>query len=139
MFSMMLDPLRCLIFCLIFNILISTVDLMAEDCVFKCVLGKCPVKQKLSRSQPDGARLRNIIDASIQYGASLHVDLQEQLDADALNVIVKAIKAEVVAIEYEQNTYTRNICMSIASESVSGTIQLLLQKLSPSLGAESLT
>ena len=45
--------------CLIFDILISGVDLMAEDCVFKCVLGKCPLKQKLSRSQPDGARLRN--------------------------------------------------------------------------------
>ena len=57
---------------------------MAEDCVFKCVLGKCPVKQKLSRSQPDGARLCNIIDASIQYGDSLHVDLQEQLDANEI-------------------------------------------------------
>ena len=68
--------------CLIFNILISGVDLMVEDCVFKCVLGKCPVKQKLARSQPDGARLCNIIDASIQYGDSLHVDLQEQLDAN---------------------------------------------------------
>ena len=67
--------------CLIFNILISGVDLMAEDCVFKCVLGKCPVKQKLSRSQPDGARLRNIIDASILCGDSLHVDLLGQLDA----------------------------------------------------------
>jgi len=55
---------------------------MAEYCVFKCVLGKCPVKQKLSRRQPDGARLRNIIDASIQCGDSLHVDLQEQLDAN---------------------------------------------------------
>ena len=53
---------------------------MAEDCIFKCVLRKCPVKQKLSRSQPDGARLRNIIDASIRYGDCLHVDLQEQLD-----------------------------------------------------------
>ena len=53
-----------------------------NDCVFKCVLGKCPVKQKLSRSQPDGAILRNIIDAIIQYGDSLHVDLQEQLDAN---------------------------------------------------------
>ena len=40
------------------------------------------MKQKLSRSQPDGARLRNIIDASIHYGDSLHVDLQEQLDAN---------------------------------------------------------
>ena len=55
---------------------------MAEDCVFKCVLGKCPMKQKLSRSQPDGTRLHNIIDASIQYGDSLHVDLQEQLAAN---------------------------------------------------------
>ena len=27
----------------------------------------------------------------------------------ALNVIVKAIKAEVLAIEYERNTYTRNM------------------------------
>ena len=70
------------IHCLIFNILISRVDLMAEYCVFKCVHGKCPMKQKLSRSQPAGARLRNIIDASIQYGDSLHVDLQEQLDAN---------------------------------------------------------
>ena len=51
---------------------------MAED----CVLGKCPVKQKLSRSQPDGARLCNIIDASIYYDDSLHVGLQEQLDAN---------------------------------------------------------
>ena len=55
---------------------------MAEDCVFKGVFGKCPVKQKLSWSQPDGARLRNIIDASIQYGVSVHVDLQKQLDAN---------------------------------------------------------
>ena len=30
--------------CLIFNILISSVDLMAEDCLFKRVLGRCPVK-----------------------------------------------------------------------------------------------
>ena len=51
-------------------------------CFLKCVLGKCPVKQKLSRSQPDGARLCNIIDASVQYGDSLHFDLQEQLDAN---------------------------------------------------------
>ena len=58
------------------------IKLMAEDCVFKCMLGTCPVKQKLSRSQPDGARLRNIIDASIQYGDSLHVALQRQLDAN---------------------------------------------------------
>jgi len=65
-------------------------------------------------------------------------DEEDTIDA-ALNVIVKAIKAEVVATEYERNTYTRNISMSIAAESVSGTTQLLLQKLSPSLGAESLT
>jgi len=65
-------------------------------------------------------------------------DEEDNIDA-ALNVIVKAIKAEVVAIEYERNTYTRNISMSIAAESVSGTTQLLVQKLSPSLGAESLT
>ena len=44
---------------------------MAKDCVFKYVLGKCPVKQKLDRSQPDGARLRNIIDASIRLGDML--------------------------------------------------------------------
>ena len=65
-------------------------------------------------------------------------DEEDNIDA-ALNVIVKAIKAEVVAIEYEKNTYTRNISMSIVAGYVSGTIQLLLQKLSPSLGAESLT
>ena len=65
-------------------------------------------------------------------------DEEENIDA-ALNVIVKAIKTEVVATEYEKNTYTRNISMSVAADSVSGTIQLLLQKLSPSLGAESLT
>ena len=89
---------------------------MIEDCVFKCVLGKCPVKQKLCRSQPDGARLRNIIDASIQYGNSLHVDLQEQLDADALNVIVKAIKAEVIAIEYEKiHTHGIYACVLLLS------------------------
>ena len=64
-------------------------------------------------------------------------DEEDNIDV-ALNVIVKTIKAEVVAIEYEKNTYTRNISMSIGAESVSGTIQLLLQKLSPSLGAESL-
>ena len=63
---------------------------------------------------------------------------EDNIDA-ALNVIVKAIKAEVVAIEYERNTYTWNISMYIAAESVSGTTQLLLQKLSPSLGAEFLT
>ena len=66
-------------------------------------------------------------------------DGEEDNIGAALNVIVKAIKAEVVAIEHENNTYTRNISMSIAAESVSGTIQLLLQKLSHSLGAESLT
>ena len=63
---------------------------------------------------------------------------EDNIDA-ALHVIVKAIKAVVVTIEYENNTYTRNISMSIAAGSVSGTIQLLLQKLSPSLEAESLT
>ena len=30
----------------------------------------------------DGAKLLKIIDASITYGESLHVDLQEQLDAN---------------------------------------------------------
>lgn len=55
---------------------------MAEDCVFKSVLGKCPAHQQLSRSQPDGARLHNIIDASIRYRDSLHVYLQDQLDLD---------------------------------------------------------
>jgi len=65
-------------------------------------------------------------------------DEEDIIDA-ALNVIVKAIKADVVAIEYDKKTYTRNISMSIAAESVSGTIQLLQQKRSPSLGAESLT
>ena len=65
-------------------------------------------------------------------------DEEDNIDA-ALNVIVKTIKAEVVAIEYEKNTYKRNISMSIAAESISGTIQLLLQKLAPSLEAESLT
>ena len=65
-------------------------------------------------------------------------NVEDNFDA-ALNVIVKAIKAEVVAIEYENNTYTLNISMYIAAKSVSGTIQLLLQKLSPSHGAESLT
>jgi len=65
-------------------------------------------------------------------------DEEDNIDA-ARNVIVKAIKAEVVAIEYERNTYTRNIFMSVAAESVFGTTQLLLQKLSPSHGAESLT
>ena len=34
------------IHCLIFNILISRVDLMAEYCVFKCVHGKCPIKNR---------------------------------------------------------------------------------------------
>lgn len=55
---------------------------MSEDCLFKVVLGKCPHKEKLSRSQPDGARLRNIIDASIRYGDLLHVTLQEKLDSN---------------------------------------------------------
>ena len=55
-------------------------------------------------------------------------DEEDNIDA-ALNVIVKAIKAEVVAIQYEHNTYARNISMSIAAESVSQTIQLLLRKL----------
>ena len=55
----------------------------------------------------------------------------------ALHVIVKAIKAGVVAIEYERNTYIRNISMSIAAQSVSGTIQLLIQRLSSSLGSKS--
>ena len=40
-------------------------------------------------------------------------DEEDNIDA-ALNVIVKATKAEIVAIEYEKNTYTRNISMSIA-------------------------
>lgn len=48
-------------------------------CVFKC---KFPLKPPLSRSQPDGVRLRKIIDASISYGDSLHCDLQRRLDGD---------------------------------------------------------
>ena len=46
-------------------------------------------------------------------------DEEDNIDA-ALNVIVKAIKAEIVAIEYEKNTYTRNISMSIAVPEPSG-------------------
>ena len=55
---------------------------MAEECIFKSVLGKCPAKQKLSKSQPDGARLHSIIDASIRYGDSLHGYLQRQMELD---------------------------------------------------------
>ena len=55
---------------------------MAEDCIFISVLGKCPPKQQLSQSRPDGARLRHIIDASIRYGDSLHIDIQQKLDLD---------------------------------------------------------
>ena len=46
------------------------------------MLGKCPPKQQLSQSRPDGARLRHIIDASIRYGDSLHIDIQQKLDLD---------------------------------------------------------
>ena len=49
------------------------------------------------------------------------------------------MNAEVVTIECEHNIYTWNISTSITVESVSGTIQVQLQKLSPSLGDESLT
>ena len=55
---------------------------MAEDCIFISVLGKCPPKQQLSQSRPDGARLRHIINASIRYGDSLHIDIQQKLDLD---------------------------------------------------------
>ena len=43
---------------------------------------KMSTKQQLSQSRPDGARLRNIIDISIRYGDSLHIDIQEKLDLD---------------------------------------------------------
>ena len=55
---------------------------MAEDCIFISVLGKCPLKQQLSHSRPDGARLHNIIDDNIWYGGSLCIDIQEKLDFD---------------------------------------------------------
>ena len=51
-----------------------------EECIFKSVLGKCPAKQKLSKTKPDGARLRNIIDASKRYGDSLHACLEQQME-----------------------------------------------------------
>ena len=53
---------------------------MAQEHIFKSVLGKCPAKQKLSQSKPDGAGLGNIIQASVHYGDNLHEYLQEQLD-----------------------------------------------------------
>lgn len=55
---------------------------MTDKCVFESVLGKCPASQQLSKSQPDGSRLRKIIDASLRYGDSLHELLQEKLEAD---------------------------------------------------------
>ena len=54
-------------------------------------------------------------------------------------MIARVIKAEVCETEYEKNMYTRKISKSVAAESVSGTLQLLLHKLSPSLNADSLT
>ena len=53
---------------------------MAQACIFKSVLGKCPAKKKLSQSKHDGARLGNIMQASVHYGDNLHEYLQEQLD-----------------------------------------------------------
>ena len=67
-------------------------------------------------------------------------DDEEEDEIDiALDVLVKVIKAEVGQIEYEKQSYKREMSKSTAAESVSGTLQLLLQRLSPSLDADSLT
>ena len=67
-------------------------------------------------------------------------DEEEEDDIDtSLYIIVKKIKAEIRDIEHEKDRYQRRISKSIASESVSETLQMLLQKLSPSLDADSLT
>ena len=58
---------------------------------------------------------------------------------DALDMIARVIKAEVCEPEYGKDMYKREISKSIAAESVSETLQLLLHKLSPSLNADSLT
>ena len=47
------------------------------------MLCKCPAKQKLSQSQPDGIMLHKIIDASIH----LHGYLQEQLTQPVIHII----------------------------------------------------
>ena len=67
-------------------------------------------------------------------------DDEEEDDIDiALDVLLKVIKAEVGQIEYEKQSYKREMSKSTAAESVSGTLQLLPQRLSPSLDADSLT
>ena len=67
------------------------------------------------------------------------VDRQQQDIDDALDMIARVIKAEVCETEYDKNMYQREISKYVAAESVSGTLQLLLHKLSPSLNADSLT
>ena len=66
-------------------------------------------------------------------------DAEEDDIDDALDIIAGVIKAEVCETEYDKDMYKREISKSISAESVSGTLQLLLHKLSPSLNADSLT
>ena len=66
-------------------------------------------------------------------------DAEEDYIDDALDMIARVIKAEVCETEYDKNIYKREISKSIADESISGTLQLLLHKLSPTLNADSLT
>ena len=66
-------------------------------------------------------------------------DAEEDDIDDAFDIIARIIKAEVCETEYDKNIYTREISKSVAAESVSGTLQLLLHKLSSSLNADSLT
>ena len=63
-------------------------------------------------------------------------DEEEEDDIDTtLNIIAKTIKDEVVVLGCEKGCYHRRISKSAAADSVSNTLQLLLQKLSPLLNA----
>ena len=66
-------------------------------------------------------------------------DAEEDDIDDALDIIARLIQAEVCETEYDKDIYKQEISKSVAAESVSGTLQLLLHKFSPSLNTDSLT
>ena len=81
-----------------------------------------------------------VVDGIRDNTLNVKTDDAEEDDIDnALDMIARAIKAEVCETEYDKDIYKREISKFVAAESVSGTPQLLLHKFSPSLNANSLT